>query len=104
MQLLKLNELKISPSFVTCFERAMKDHVLCVLHSISPHCLLHCVPQGLLHDSALRAEAHHCQNTTTPHPQVPSLGRTVEHGVTRECSELRDTKICYHTIASFPQN
>lgn len=102
MQLLMLNGLKVSPSFIICFERSIKRSVSRVFSLLSRPTVCCRVPQA----SALKRGAHYCQEPH-PHAHPPRFdlwGELLRVGVIRECSGLRGTNICYHTIAFSLQN
>lgn len=53
---------------------------------------------------ALGAKALCCQEQHSHPSRFLLLGELLSMSVIRECSRLRGTKLCYHTIASFLQN
>lgn len=96
MQLLMLNGLKVSPSFIICFERSIKRLVSRVFSFLSSPTVCCRVPQA----SALKRGAHGCQEPhLPPHPRFDLWGELLRVGVIRECSGFRGTNICYHTMA-----
>lgn len=86
---------KSQPFFYYVLKGPWKD---CVLYLVQPHCLPHCILQGLPHHLDSRTEGLYCQEQHSHSSRFDLLGELLSVGVIWECSGLRGIRICYHTI------